>query len=97
MDIVKAENIFIQKMTSKNWSIETIKNYKSQVNCFLKEFKSKPRALEINANEIELYLLNKVNINTRKHARCAINAFYKLVVNQPNKLIEFRFLKKKED
>lgn len=86
MDIVKAENMFLQKMASKNWSDKTVKNYQSQVNCFLREFEAKPRALEINANEIEGYLLTKVNINSRKHARCAINAFYQLVVNQPNKL-----------
>ena len=86
MDIVKAEGLFLQRMASKNWSDKTVKNYQSQVRCFLKEFKDRSRALEINANELEAYLLSKVNINSRKHARCAINAFYQLVVNQPYKL-----------
>jgi integrase/recombinase XerD len=86
MDIVKAEAAFITKMHSKNWSEKTIKNYASQVRIFLREFKERNRAKEINANEIEAYLLSKVEINTRKHARCAINAFYKLLIGQPEKL-----------
>ena len=86
MDIVQAENIFVQKMRSKNWSNATIKNYASQVRIFLNNFKDRDRARNINANEIEDYLLEKVNINSRKHARCGINAFYKLVINQPEKL-----------
>ena len=86
MNIQAAQDAFNVKMLSKNWSEKTIKNYASQVYLFLKEFQSMPRAKEINANEIEGYLLSKVNINSRKHARCAINAFYTLVVNQPEKL-----------
>ena len=86
MNIQSAQDAFNTKMLSKNWSDKTIKNYASQVHLFLKEFEGRPRAKEINANEIEGYLLSKVNINSRKHARCAINAFYCLVVNQPEKL-----------
>lgn len=86
MNVQEAAKAFNIKMQSKNWSEKTIKNYYSQVGSFLKEFENKPRAKEINANEIEAYLLSKVNINSRKHARCAINAFYKLVINQPEKL-----------
>ncbi len=86
MDIVKAEEAFIQKMQSKNWSKSTIGNYACQVRIFLREFQSKPRAKEISANEIEQYLLTKVKINTRNHARCGINAFYKLLINQPEKI-----------
>lgn len=86
MDIVKAEEAFIQKMQSKNWSKNTIENYACQVRIFLKEFQFKLRAKEISSNEIEKYLLTKVKINTRNHTRCGINAFYKLVINQPEKL-----------
>mgnify|MGYP001394990517 CR=1 FL=1 len=86
MDIVKAEEAFYTKMLSKNWSVKTVKNYLSQLRCFLREYKDRPRAKEISASEIEQYLLTKVQINTRKHARCAINAFYLLVINQPEKL-----------
>lgn len=86
MDIVQAEKIFVQKMQSKNRSMKTIKNYASQVRIFLRAFKERDRARNITANEIEKYLLEKVNINSRKHARCGINAFYLLVINQPEKL-----------
>lgn len=86
MDIVQAEAAFIQKMKSKNWSVKTIKNYASQVRVFLHHFNERDRARNITANEIEEWLLTKVNINSRKHCRCGINAFYKLVVNQPEKL-----------
>lgn len=65
MDIVQAESAFIQKMQSKNWSGKTIKNYASQVLIFLNDFKSRDRARNITANEIEQWLLTKVNINSR--------------------------------
>lgn len=96
MDIVKAQQAFIQKMQSKNWSKRTIENYGCQVRIFLKEFEIKPRAKEISANEIEQYLLTKVKINTRNHTRCAINAFYKLVINQPEKLKFIPYPKKEQ-
>lgn len=86
MNIVQAKELFVQKMNSKNWSKATIKNYASQVDLFLSCFSERDRPRNITAQEIELYMLEKVNINTRKHSRCAINAFYKLVVNQPKKL-----------
>lgn len=86
MDIVQAEKIFVQRMQSKNWSEKTIKNYACSMRLFLRTFQTRDRARNITADEIEKYLLTKVEINTRKHARCGINAFYKLVINQPEKL-----------
>lgn len=94
MDIVQAEKIFVQRMQSKNWSKSTIENYTSQVRCFLRCFKNKDRARNITANEIEQYLLSVHQINTRKHARCGIQAFYTLVVNQPMKLAHIPWPKK---
>ncbi len=96
MNTTLAEQMFIQKMKSKNWSDKTIKNYACQVRLFLNEFKDKDRARNITANEIEQWLLTKVNINSRKHCRCGINSFYKLVVGQPEKL-KFIPYPKKED
>lgn len=86
MDIVQAEKTFVQKMQSKNWSKRTIENYCCQVRIFLNEFKDRDRSRNITSKEIEEYLLTKIQINTRKHTRCGINAFYKLVINQPKKL-----------
>lgn len=94
MDVGKATDMFIQRMQSKNWSKSTIKNYASGVRCFLNAFKEKPKAKEINANEIEQYLLTMVQINTCKHVRCGIQAFYNLVINQPMKLAHIPWPKK---
>jgi site-specific recombinase XerD len=94
MDVGKAIELFIQRMDSKNWSKSTVQNYASQVRCFLTEFKNKPKAKEISANEIEKYLLTKVQVNTRKHARCGIQAFYTLVIFQPMKLAHIPWPKK---
>lgn len=88
MNIVQAEEIFVQRMRSKNWSVCTINNYASQLRAFLLAFKTRDRARNITADEIELFLLRKVKINSRKHTRCAIQAFYKLCVNQPMKLAQ---------
>lgn len=96
MDIVQAEKIFVQRMTSKNWSKCTIENYASQVRCFLKQFASRDRARNITADEIEQYLNAKVQVNTRKHARCGIQAFYKLVILQPMKLAHIPWPKKEK-
>ncbi len=86
MNTVKLEELFIQRMSSCNWSKSTVENYASQVHRFLQQFKNRERAKEISADDIEKYLLQKSVVNSRKHARCAIQAFYKLVVNQPMKL-----------
>jgi site-specific recombinase XerD len=97
MNIVQAEEMFVQKMKSRNWSQATIKNYTSQIRIFLAQFKDRDRARNITADEIEKYMLEKVNINTRKHCRCAINAFYKMCVNQPNKLRFIPYPKKERN
>ena len=86
MNIQAAEKAFVEKMQSKNWSKLTIKNYQTQARLFLQKFQHYPKAIQINATEIEQYLLGITEINTRNHARCAINAFYKLVIGQPEKL-----------
>ena len=96
MDVGKATELFTLRMRSKNWSESTIKNYASQLSCFLNAFRSYPKAKEISALEIEQYLLTKVQVNTRKHARCAIQAFYKLVIHQPMKLANIPWPKKEK-
>ena len=96
MDCVQAKISFVQKMKSKNWSEKTIQNYSCQLRIFLQAFKDRDRARNITADEIEKWLLSKVNINSRKHCRCAINAFYVLVVGQPQKLRFIPWPKKEE-
>lgn len=96
MDVGKAIELFIQRMQSKNWSSSTIKNYASSVRYFLTAFKDRPKAKEVSANEIEQYLLTKVKVNTRKHVRCGIQAFYSLVICQPMKLKHIPWPKKEQ-
>lgn len=96
MDVGKAIEIFTLRMQSKNWSKSTIDNYTSQVRCFLNSFVTRPKAKEISALEIEQYLNAKVQVNTRKHARCGIQAFYKLVILQPMKLAHIPWPKKEK-
>ena len=72
MDIVQAEELFVQRMASKNWAKSTCENYASQVRVFLRAFETRDRARNITANEIEQYLNSNAVINSRKHARCAI-------------------------
>lgn len=91
-----AYDAFTIKMQSKNWSESTAKNYGSQVRLFLQRFAHVPKAIEINAKDIEAYLLTIPNINTRNHARCGIQAFYSLVVNQPMKLQHVPWPKKEK-
>lgn len=96
MDIVQAEKTFVQRMRSKNWSESTIANYASQIRVFLALFQQRDRARNITADEIEQYLLTKVKVNTRKHARCAIQAFYTIVIQQPMKLARIPWPKKEK-
>lgn len=91
-----AYDAFAIKMQSKNWSDSTMKNYGSQVRLFLQRFAGVPKAIQINAADIEAYLLTIRNINTRNHARCGIQAFYSLVVNQPMKLQHIPWPKKEK-
>lgn len=76
-------------MQTKRWSQSTIKNYASQVRCFLNEFSHYEKAKEIPAEIIMEYLTTKVQANTQRHAHSAIKAFYTMVIGQPFK---FRFI-----
>ncbi len=91
-----AMDAFTIKMRSKNWSESTVNNYGSQVRLFLQRFATVPKAKEIPAKDIEAYLLTIVNINTRNHARCGIQAFYSLCVLQPMKLAHIPWPKKEK-
>lgn len=91
-----AHDAFTIKMQSKNWSDSTVKNYGSQVRLFLQRFAHVPKAIEVPARDIEAYLLTITNINTRNHARCGIQAFYSIVVNQPMKLQHVPWPKKEK-
>lgn len=96
MDIGRELERFSMKMESRHYSPNTQKHYLYQVERFLRHFEAYPRVKEIKADLIEQYLLERVNINTRKHARCGINAYCLLVAGQPNKLAYIPWPKKEQ-
>ena len=51
MDVGKAKDMFILKMKSKNFSVNTIDNYAAQIDLFLRQFKTYSKAKEIK-NEV---------------------------------------------
>jgi site-specific recombinase XerD len=70
----------------KNYSSNTIENYKSQVGLFLKHFdKVATKPSEISENQIKEWLLMANSINGRKHRISAVKLFYKLTGKQPLK------------
>lgn len=62
----------------------TIKNYKSQVYCFLNHFKNEIEPKAINNDLIKLWLLEAQTINSRKHRLCAINSFLITLPQNPH-------------
>lgn len=64
----------------------TIKNYKSQVLCFLNYFKDEIEPKSISNDKIKDWLLEAQTINSRKHRLCALNSFYKITVGMPSKI-----------
>lgn len=64
----------------------TIKNYKSQVLCFLNYFKDEVEPKSISNDKIKDWLLEAQTINSRKHRLCALNSFYKITIGMPSKI-----------
>ena len=70
----------------KNYSSNTIENYKSQVGSFLKHFENEAtKPSEISETKIKTWLLLANSINGRKHRISAVKLFYKLTGKQPLK------------
>ena len=70
----------------KNYSDNTIENYVSQVNCFLRRFDGEyTEPAKINEQSIKDWLLEASSINGRKHRISALKLFYSLTVKQPMK------------
>jgi integrase/recombinase XerD len=74
-------------------SKNTIKNYESQISCFLNHFKEEVDPKSINNDKIKDWLIEAKTINTRKHRLCAINSFYKLTVGMPSKITKIAYPK----
>lgn len=90
MNIGKYINQYSEDLKLKNYSDNTIKNYCSQVELFLKYFEpvaTKPS--EISEKQIKTWLLQANTINSRKHRISAVKLFYSLTGKQP---LKFKYI-----
>jgi site-specific recombinase XerD len=98
MNIGKYIQQYSEDLRLKNYADNTIKNYCSQVELFLKHFEpvaTKPS--EISERQIKVWLLQANTINSRKHRLSAVKLFYELTGKQPMKFkyIEYPRAEKK--
>lgn len=90
MNIGKYIQRYSEDLRLKNYSDNTIKNYCSQVELFLKHFEpvaTKPS--EISERQIKGWLLQANTINSRKHRISAVKLFYALTGKQP---LKFKYI-----
>lgn len=86
MNIGRYVQMYSDDLELKNYSSNTIENYKSQVAGFLKYFgKVATKPSEISEKQIKQWLLLANSINGRKHRISAVKLFYKLTGKQPLK------------
>ena len=90
MNIGRYLEMYSEDLKLKNYSSNTIENYKSQVGLFLKYFeKVATKPSEINEKQIKEWLLQAKSINGRKHRMSAVKLFYKLTGKQP---LKFKYI-----
>lgn len=90
MNIGKYINQYSEDLKLKNYSDNTIKNYCSQVELFLKYFESvATKPSEISEKQIKTWLLQANTINSRKHRISAVKLFYSLTGKQP---LKFKYI-----
>lgn len=90
MNIGKYIQQYSEDLRLKNYADNTIKNYSSQVELFLKHFEpiaTKPS--EISEKQIKNWLLEANTINSRKHRISAVKLFYELTGKQP---LKFKYI-----
>lgn len=94
MNIGKYVQLYSEDLRFKNYSENTIKNYASQVELFLKYFQdmaTKPS--EISESKIKEWLMLANSINGRKHRLSAVKLFYKITGKQPLKFKHIEYPK----
>jgi len=90
MNIGKYIELYSEDLRLKNYSDNTIKNYCSQVELFLKYFNSSvTKPSEISEKKIKQWLLMANTINSRKHRLSAVKLFYSLTGKQP---LKFKYI-----
>ena len=87
MNIPKYIEEYRKDLLLKNYANNSINNYISQINCFLRRFdKIFTEPSKINEKSIKEWLLEANSINGRKHRISAIKLFYIYTIKQPLKL-----------
>lgn len=93
MDIRKWLDKYSRDIKLVYSSINTRKNYESQVTSFLNHFKAEIEPKSISNDKIKDWLLEAQTINTIKHRLCAVNNFYKITVGMPSKVTKIPYPK----
>jgi site-specific recombinase XerD len=87
MEIPKYLLLYRKDLELKNYAVNTVQNYVSQVGLFLKYFDGKfTEPAKINEQSIKDWLLLAKSINGRKHRISAVRLFYIHTIKQPLKL-----------
>lgn len=90
MNIGKYIHQYSEDLRLKNYADNTIKNYCSQVELFLKHFEPiATKTSEISEKQIKTWLLQANTINSRKHRISAVKLFYQLTGKQP---LKFKYI-----
>jgi integrase/recombinase XerD len=95
MEILKYSLEFKNELERKFFRQNSIKNYVSCIEVFLKYFDGKrkePKA--INEDDIKEYLRSFKEQNTQRSNHSAIKCFFKYVINQPNKFKYIEYAKR---
>lgn len=90
MNIPKYAYLFRKELELKNYSTNTIKNYVSQVEVFLKAQENEfTEPAKINETTIKNWLLQFKTRNSMCHSISALKLFYKTVIKQP---LKFKYI-----
>lgn len=95
MNIPKYIELFRNEITRKGYRKNSIDNYVSCVEVFLKYFdKKETEPVKINEQQIKDYLSNFKSQNTQRANHSAIKCFYKYTLKQPNKFKYIEYCKR---
>lgn len=90
MNIPKHIELYRKELELKNYSLNTIKNYVSQVEIFLKAHNNQfTEPSKINEATIKKWLLQFKTRNSMCHSISSLKLFYKMVIKQP---LKFKYI-----
>ncbi len=84
MNISEHTTRFIQEMSRRNYSKNTIDNYVSCLNVFFSTVK-KDHPKNVSESDIKEFLSSCIKVNTQRNYQGAIKKFYEICLNQKNK------------